>query len=133
MDWLSPEVKTSLRAGDSFAFRLTEEESEVAVILPDGETVETKTTATGELVFANTFQQGVYRVVAGTNELAFCVNLLDAEESAITARQELQLGEYGKVEATVQLDADKESWRWFAMLCLGFLMFEWWFYHRRTA
>ena len=95
--------------------------------------VETKTTATGELIFANTFQQGVYRVAAGTNELAFCVNLFDAEESAIAAREELQLGEYGKVEATVQLDADKESWRWFAMLCLGFLMFEWWFYHRCTA
>ena len=133
MDWLNPEVSTSLRAGDSFAFRLTEEESEVAVTLPDGEMVETKTTATGELIFANTFQQGVYRVAAGTNELAFCVNLLDAEESAIAAREELQLGEYGKVEATVQLDADKESWRWFAMLCLGFLMFEWWFYHRCTA
>ena len=133
MDWLNPEVSTSLRAGDSFAFRLTEEESEVAVTLPDGEMVETKTTATGELIFANTFQQGVYRVAAGTNELAFCVNLFDAEESAIAAREELQLGEYGKVEATVQLDADKESWRWFAMLCLGFLMFEWWFYHRCTA
>ena len=31
------------------------------------------------------------------------------------------------------LDADKEAWRWIAILCLGFLMFEWWFYHRRTA
>jgi len=133
MDWLNPEVSTSLRAGDSFAFRLIDEESEVAVTLPDGEMVETKTTATGELIFANTFQQGVYRLAAGTNELAFCVNLLDAEESAIAAREELQLGEYGKVEATVQLDADKEAWRWFAMMCLGFLMFEWWFYHRRTA
>ncbi|MDD9865695.1 MAG: hypothetical protein OXS32_05045, partial [Verrucomicrobiales bacterium] len=133
MDWLSPEVNTSLRAGESFAIRMADEESTVTVTLPDGSEEPTQTTANGELIFANTFQQGVYRAVLGTNELSFCVNLLDANESAIEPRKELQLGEYGRVEATVQLDADKEAWRWIAMLCLGFLMFEWWFYHRRTA
>ena len=133
MDWLSPEVGTSLRAGESFAIRMADEESTVTVTLPNGSEETTQTTANGELIFANTFQQGVYRAVLGTNEVAFCVNLLDASESAIGPREELQLGEYGRVEATVQLDADKEAWRWIAILCLGFLMFEWWFYHRRTA
>jgi len=43
------------------------------------------------------------------------------------------MGQYGTVEASVPVSADKEAWRWFAMLCLGFILFEWWFYHRRTA
>jgi hypothetical protein len=42
-------------------------------------------------------------------------------------------GDSVTVEATVMVSADKEAWRWFAMLCLGFMLFEWWFYHRRTA
>ena len=67
------------------------------------------------------------------NEILFCVNLFDATESAIQARKILKMGEYGRVEATVQLDANKELWRWFAIFCLFLLMFEWWFYHRRTA
>ena len=131
MDWLSPEVGTSLRAGESFAILMADEESTVTVTLPNGSEETTQTTANGELIFANTFQQGVYRAVLGANRM-FCVNLLDAE-SAIGPREELQLGEYGRVEATVQLEADKEAWRWIAILCLGFLMFEWWFYHRCTA
>ena len=133
MDWLNPEVSTSFRAGESVLIRVEEEESTVTVTLPDGSEEKVQTTTNGEMIFANTFQQGVYRAAFGTNELVFCVNLLDANESAIRPRKKLQLGEYGRVEATVQLDADKEVWRWIAMLCLGFLMFEWWFYHRRTA
>jgi len=37
-------------------------------------------------------RQGVYRVHLGTNDLAFCVDLLDAAESNIKPRDELQLG-----------------------------------------
>ena len=56
-----------------------------------------------------------------------------ADESAIESRDVLKIGKYGRVEATLQLDADKELWRWFAITCLLLLVFEWWFYHRRTA
>ncbi len=101
--------------------------------LPDGEIIETPTVNNGELIFADTFQQGVYDVKSGTNEISFCVNLLDAVESAIESKDILKLGQYGRLEATVQLDSDKELWRWFAIICLLLLMFEWWFYHRRTA
>ncbi|MEC8973671.1 MAG: hypothetical protein VX509_07100 [Verrucomicrobiota bacterium] len=100
---------------------------------PDGSTRETKTTAGGELVFGDTGQQGVYTASFGTNTLRFCVNLLDRDESRIRSRESLQMGQYGTVEASVPVSADKGAWRWFAMLCLGFILFEWWFYHRRTA
>jgi len=119
--------------GEPFHVRLASEEQQVTVQLPDGSTRETKTTSSGELIFGDTFQQGVYTATVGTNALQFCANLLDSDESDIRSRESLQLGEYGTVEATVQVSADKEAWRWIAMLCLGFLLFEWWFYHRRTA
>ena len=126
MDWLSPEVGTSLRAGESFAIRMVDEESTVTVTLPNGSEETTQTTANGELIFANTFQQGVYRAVLGTNEVAFASTYL----TPARVRSGLggtATGRVRRVEATVQLDADKEAWRWIAMLCLGFLMFEWWF------
>ena len=113
--------------------RLAGGEQPVSVELPDGSTRETRTTATGELIFGDTFQQGVYSATFGTNALRFCVNLLDSDESSIRSRESLKLGEYGTVEATVQVNADKEAWRWIALVCLGFILFEWWFYHRRTA
>ena len=133
IDWLDPKIVTNLSAGEPFSMRMAEKGSAVVVTLPDGEIVETSTMGNGEFVFADTFQQGVYHAKYGTNEISFCVNLLDAAESAIESRDVLKLGKYGRVEATLQLDADKELWRWFAITCLLLLVFEWWFYHRRTA
>ena len=133
IDWLDPKIVTNLSAGEPFSMRMAEKGSAVVVTLPDGEIVETSTMGNGEFVFADTFQQGVYHAKYGTNEISFCVNLLDAAESAIESRDVLKLGKYGRVEATLPLDADKELWRWFAITCLLLLVFEWWFYHRRTA
>ena len=133
IDWLDPKIVTNLSAGEPFSMRMAEKGSAVVVTLPDGEIVETSTMGNGEFVFADTFQQGVYHAKYGTNEISFCVNLLDAAESAIESRDVLKFGKYGRVEATLPLDADKELWRWFAITCLLLLVFEWWFYHRRTA
>ena len=131
--WLKPAPLTSILVGEPFHVRLSNTETPVNIQLPDGSTRETKTTASGELVFGDTEQQGVYIASFGTSTLRFCVNLLDREESRISSREVLQMGEYGMVEASVPVSADKEAWRWFAMLCLGFVLFEWWFYHRRTV
>ena len=137
VDWLNPDARTSIRVGEPFHMRLASEEQSVTIELPDGSTRETRTTTTGELIFGDTFQQGVYSATFGTNALRFCVNLLNSDESRIRSRESLQLGEYSTVEATVeakvQANVDKEAWRWIALICLGFILFEWWFYHRRTA
>ena len=131
--WLNPDARTSIRVGEPFHVRLVNVEKPVTVGLPDGSTREIRTTASGELIFGDTFQQGVYSATVETNTLQFCVNLLDRDESLIRSRESLQMGGYGTVEASVPVSADKEAWRWIAMLCLGFILFEWWFYHRRTA
>jgi hypothetical protein len=49
------------------------------------------------------------------------------------APPELNLGQYDKVEANVERQANTELWRTLALLGLAVLMFEWWWYHKRTA
>ena len=86
-----------------------------------------------DLVFGETFKQGVYRVSAGTNTTTFCVNLLDAAESNIAPREELPFGRYAKVAASKLKQANAELWRWLAMAGLAVLLIEWWWYHKRTV
>jgi hypothetical protein len=86
-----------------------------------------------EFVFGDTYKQGVYHLRLGTNETAFCVDLLDAAESNIKPRDELQLGKYTRVTATRMQRTNMELWRTIAGLGLLVLLGEWWYYHRRTV
>jgi Ca-activated chloride channel homolog len=86
-----------------------------------------------ELIYGDTGRQGVYRVVAGSHETLFAVNLLDPLETDNRPRDELDFGQWGEVAATTVRRANLEIWRWVAALGLVLLLFEWWYYHRRTA
>jgi hypothetical protein len=61
------------------------------------------------------------------------VNLLDAAESDIRPRDELQLGKHEIVTATTVQRANMELWRTIAAIGLALLLLEWWWYHRRTV
>jgi len=61
------------------------------------------------------------------------VDLLDSAESDTHPRAELNFGKFGNVTATSMRRANLEIWRWIAAIGLAVLMFEWWYYHRRTA
>jgi hypothetical protein len=102
--------------------------------LPGGDTaalqIDPKAT---ELVFGDTGRRGTYRLSLATNEVTFCVNLLDTFESNIKPKDELQLGKYTKVAATTTQRANMEVWRSIAGIGLLLLLFEWWYYHRRTV
>ncbi|MCZ7637336.1 MAG: hypothetical protein M5U12_15665 [Verrucomicrobia bacterium] len=113
---------------------LPQPEPTATVRLPDGTSRELiLDAATREIVFGGTQQRGVYQIGAGTNQFTVCVNLLDAAETDTTPRTELQLGQYARVEAAAAQIGHRELWRWLALLALGVLLFEWWFYHQRTA
>ena len=138
VEWLNPaSAKSSqflVKAGDPFRLARPEGVTEARVTLPDGVTQTLPLDAkAGEIVFGNTLKEGTYRLRAGTNETVFCVNLLDAAESNIQPRDELQLGQFAKVAATAVQRADLELWRRLAALGLAVLLFEWWWYHKRTA
>jgi hypothetical protein len=138
VEWLNPASANNsqlmVRAGDPFRFGLPQQVTTAQVIKPDGTTKSLDVEPNArELIFGETFRQGVYRLKAGTNEVTFCVNLMDAAESSIMPREELPFGKYGKVAATTFKRANMELWRWIAAAGLLVLLFEWWYYHKRTV
>jgi Ca-activated chloride channel family protein len=138
VDWLNPAsiqaAQLLVRAGDPFRFALSQSAKSAEITLPDGSkrTLELDAKAR-EMVFGETGKQGVYRLNVGTNQAVFCVNLLDSAESDTRPREELDFGRFGNVSATKLKRANLELWRWIAAVGLAVLMFEWWYYHRRTA
>jgi Ca-activated chloride channel family protein len=138
VDWLNPAneraSQLTIKAGDPFRMAVPENIAAAQITMPDG-TTRTRALdgAKRELLFGDTIKQGVYRVKAGTNQVAFCVNLLDSAETDITPHGEIQLGKFAKVSSTTTRQANLEIWRWFALTALFILMFEWWYYHKRTV
>jgi len=138
VEWLNPANAQGgqllVKAGEAFRFALTHPEKNAQITMPGGETKTVNLEPNArELVFGDTYKQGTYHLHLGTNEVAFCVDLLDAAESNITPRDELQLGKYTKVTATTMQRANMELWRTIAGFGLLLLLGEWWYYHRRTV
>ena len=138
VEWLNPANAKGgqllIKAGDAFRLALTHPEKSAQLSLPGGTTQTLSIDPNAnEFVFGDTYNQGVYRLRLGTNDIVFCVNLLDSAESNIKPRDELQLGKYTKVTATSMQRANMELWRTIAGIGLLVLMGEWWFYHRRTV
>ena len=137
MDWLNPAATKAqelmLHAGEPFRFALNQATPSAEITLPSGAKETIQTAGSREIVFGHTDKQGTYHLRAGTNDFAFCVNVLDAAESNTKPRDELQLGKFNKVDATELKPASVEIWHWIAAGALAVLMFEWWYYHRRTV
>lgn len=138
VDWLNPAsaraAELGVKAGNPFHLRLPPEITTAEIKLPDGSTQSRALDANRhELLFADTMKQGVYQVKAGSNQVTFCVNLLDSGETDVTPRNEIRLGQYAKVTSSTTREANLEIWRWFALSAFFILLFEWWYYHRRTA
>lgn len=138
VEWLNPSSinasQLTVQTGKPLRWAVSQSVEKAEITIPDG----TKRSwdvnpTTGELVFGDTLMQGSYRITAGTNEVVFCANLLDAAESDITPKNELRFGKYARASATAVRRANLEIWRWIAALGLAVLLFEWWFYHRRTV
>ncbi len=137
VDWLNPAATKSsqlmVHGGEPFRLALTQPAATAEVTMPDG----TKRTLTPgdarEIVFGETGKQGVYHLRVGTNDVTFCVNVLDAAESNTKPREELEFGKFNTIGATQVRRSNVDLWRWIAAGGLAVLMFEWWFYHRRTA
>ena len=138
VEWLNPASTSAaelmVRAGDPFRHGLSQKITGAQLTGPDGKTkpllIEPNAS---EILVGDTFRQGIYHLKAGTNDVTFCVNLMDSAESNITPREELPFGKYAKVAASMLKRANMELWRWIAGAGLLLLLFEWWFYHKRTV
>lgn len=138
VSWLDPAVAKAsqfqVRTGEPLRLALAEPVTNAVLRMPDGaERTAPIDPRAGEWVFGDTARQGVYRLEAGTNRVTFCVNLLDAAESDTAPKSELRFGKYARVGVTAVKRASLEFWRWIAAVALAVLLFEWWFFHRRTA
>jgi hypothetical protein len=144
VEWLNPaNTRASqllVKAGEPFRMALQSSSSSssaslsCSITLPSGITKPlTLDSNANEFVFGDTSKQGIYRLRLGTNQTAFCVDLLDAAESNIKPHDDLQLGQYSKITATTLQRANMELWRTIAALGVLFLLIEWWYYHRRTV
>jgi Ca-activated chloride channel family protein len=138
IDWLNPATSRaellSVQAGAPFRFRFEKPVDKASVVLPDGRESELLiNTNTTEIVFGNTAKCGLYHLKTPGGDVAFTVNLLDSSETEITPRTELPFGKAGITVASAEQQASLELWRWIALAGLAALMFEWWFYHKRTA
>jgi Ca-activated chloride channel family protein len=137
VEWLNPAATKSsqlmVHGGEPFRYALTQPTATAEVTMPDG----TKRVLTPgdarEIVFGETDRQGIYHLQVGTNNVSFCVNVLDAAESNTKPLDELQFGKFNTVAATEMTRANVDMWRWIVAGGLAVLMFEWWFYHRRTV
>jgi Ca-activated chloride channel homolog len=138
VEWLNPAAtgnsRLTVRSGEPLRLAAAQAVTTARVRGPGGLDQNLISEApTREILFGDTAQQGIYRIEAGTNTVTFCVNLLDSVESDIRPRDELPMGKFGSVAATTLKRANLELWRWVALAVLAVLLFEWWFYHRRTA
>jgi Ca-activated chloride channel family protein len=138
VEWLNPANAKSgqllIKAGDAFRLPLGQPEKTAQITFPEGATKSLILEPNAnEFVFGDTYKQGIYHLRLGTNNMAFCVDLLDAAESNIKPREELQLGKYTKVAATTVQRTNMELWRTIAAVGLLALLVEWWYYHRRTV
>jgi hypothetical protein len=138
VEWLNPAsaqaAQMNVKAGAPFRLGLTEDLPSVDITMPDGTTRSRAVDKTRrELVFGDTTKQGVYSVKAGTNQFRFAVNLLDAAESDTAPRPEVAFGEFARASASALRQASLEFWRWLALAGLLVCLFEWWWYHKRTA
>jgi hypothetical protein len=138
VEWLNPANAKGgqllVKAGDPFRLALTQPAKTAQITLPDSTTRTLNLDPNAnEFVFGDTYKQGTYQLRLGTNDMAFCVDLLDANESNIKPRESIQLGKYTTVSATTMQRANMELWRTIAAVALLFLLIEWWYYHRRTV
>ena len=99
---------------------------------PDGkpETLERK--GRPDFSFGNTERVGVYEVRwDGKPQRDFAVNLLDADESNIEPRMEIQIGQ-DSITAGQSRGTPYDTWKWVALGALGLLLLEWYIYNRRV-
>ena len=138
VQWLNPALSRSdglnVQTGKPVQVGFESEQESVSVTRPGGERESVDLVpGSRNIVYGNTLKRGLYHVGEEENGFSFAVNLLDSAESDTAPRATLSLGGGQQLSATLKSRADLEFWRWIAFGALAVLMFEWWYFHRRTV
>jgi len=87
----------------------------------------------GRVTFGDTYACGPYRFDFGSDRSdTYVVNLLDARESDLTPRDEIQWQAETVAGTRRALKENREIWPWLALAALSVLMVEWFIYNRRV-
>ncbi len=121
------------RTGEAIEIDTEIGQTEMTVINPLGEELTVSLLPDQRNFFSSTARSGEYRFLyPDGSEKVRWVNLLNEDESAITPTETLAFGEE-KIEALATArPQSREIWPWLAMLALGVLVIEWWFYTRQS-
>jgi hypothetical protein len=135
LEWLatgSPAVANrSVRTGEAMPLTLAKPGETTSVRGPDG--AAWRLTQRDEpLAFDGAEQAGVYVATSPEGQFAFVANLLSASESNLQPRSEVQLGGRAVGSTSALTTANREVWRYLALIGLLILAVEWYVYHRRT-
>ena len=138
VDWLNPSTAQAnllnVKTSQPFRWPLTSTNNTASMKHPDGSIDQLDLeSGSSELIYGSTIETGVYEAQIGTNNVRFAVNLLDENESRIQPKESISTGKYTEIQASASIPSNREFWRWIALAGLFVLMFEWWFYHKRTA
>lgn len=139
LEWFTPRdaiyAPDGLAVGDSLAINPPLTADVVRISRPDGTqrdiAIERET-----VVYADTNQVGIYRVdILEDGEvvqsLPFAVDLFATEESDITPRTSIQIGNVTIEQTEQEQVGQREFWPWVALLALLILLIEWYVYQRR--
>lgn len=125
----------SIQPGDLMAIKPSVPFEKINVRGPDGTVTEVKPQENGSFLFSKTQRSGVYEVsnpAGGEVDRRIAVNLMDANESNLVVREELNLGYSNLKRVASQVPKRKEFWPWLLMGGLILLMAEWIIYNRRV-
>ena len=138
VQWLNPAHSRSeglnVQTGKPIQVGYETERDSISVTRPNGDReMIDHVPESRNIVYGNTLKRGLYQVGDEADGFYFAANLLDAAESDTAPRMALSLGGGQQLAATLKTRADLEFWRWIALGALAVLMFEWWYFHRRTV
>jgi hypothetical protein len=121
-------------AGGPITLRGPAGAKEVVVTAPDGVRHVLPVSADGRAEFARTNRVGLYtfRVDGEDKDRYFAVNLLDAEESSLRIPEGFKMGSEQVAASDVEVGANKEIWKYLAILALVVLFLEWYVYNRKV-
>jgi hypothetical protein len=121
-----------VRPGDVKPLRPDRAVKRIEVEDPDGKTHTLARGARADFLFGETDKVGVYKVKwDGQEQYGFAVNLLDARESNLEPRTDIDIGEERFASGETH-SPPREIWKWVALAALLLLLLEWYIYNRRV-
>jgi hypothetical protein len=121
----------SLSPGDPLTIPLRRDERSIEIEAPDGKRSTLEGAEGSEVTFSATGRTGLYTLRRSKNPEWMAVNLFNPQESNIAVVRELRVGESTIEAAAADIPSPREWWRPLAWAVLGFLLLEWFAYHRR--